>query len=1352
MNNSPSLQNLDEIYPIPEIPSDIKSAVSNEKLIVFIGAGASRVIGCLGWKELADHLVDVSFKHKLINHWEQERLRTGDPRKIISILKKVLPQPDYEKALEKSLKAKSDLLEKFPIYKHLIKLRSIYITTNIDTYFDSFFEQSRIYIEPSQFKSENLMQNTLFKVHGSITAHKTVIFTTQDYISHYNRPEIKAFLESIFNDDYTVLFVGYSLAELEILDYVLLKGNTEKLQISALKEAKQFLLLPFYRSEKGLLRFERAYFDTLNVVTVPYAIDDRGHNQLHFVIEVWEKEINISTPYLFKSYKFIEDNVSDYVASNASEVLQLIKNDEHFRDHFFRRVKTIKWFTPLKEKEYFSPENAPAPFLSGQEGFYSIPEWNVLPYLEQVSQQTNIPGNEKYIDDLLTIIKDVSNYRDSSGQHIDNYRTWYYFTKILVNLPTAQIPEEIISLIPVWLDSKFSTSLPGAEIAGKLLPKFLNSDNPEDWKKAERLIEIITDIKWIPVPESQRNNYERDIEARILIEPYWLRKGFEKRFESIGTVCSTRVIDTIAKRILNVFSKQHDHAYDVDYEGKKYQIAHSLIEGGGHKISVHSLRIPEDWDGFSQSTIGKTLVTSFDISDFENMAAFVTKVKEGLIKHAFHSLGTELDETISFIYSMHDYTYIGYSSLSVSPDHIHINDTKKILIYILKEILIVKAQHDRAETSKVLDKFLSREYPYPFFKRLVLFVAAREWDKYKEYFFKVINMEEVRCFEESDYAKELSILIKDNFSKFNPDEKEIIKKIIESGPQLLPDENPEKYTAYWKQKWLSLMKDDPLFAPIFGEQKKVTGIEKERFNFGTEFRTSEGPGPSPLSTEEILKLTRAELAIKLKEFRSEKKWEGMTVAGFSVALKEAVMTNPSKFTDNLSHFEDVGFIYVYKILDGLKDTWKTKKTIDWGKVFDFVVPYIKKDEFWKDKYIVESGAWLGGADHGWIISMVAELIQEGTKDDSWAFPEESFDEAKEIVFTLLQEPEEVEEISDYVSHTLNTTCGKLITALVYLALRIARVNKKEGIKNDPRWMEEFKKKFDELLGGKVIDAYTSLGRFLPSLSYLDKEWVKGKIEQTISEKESKYWQAFMEGYLSGGSVYDDLYSLMRPHYEYGLSCEFKQHDREYLIQHICVGYLRGRENLDDPNSLFRKIIDAWRPEQIREVIGFFWMQRGILMETTEENEKMRGKIIEFWRLLYKKYKDKVSLTREDKHILSDVSKLATFLPKIETESYEWLMISSPYVHENFNSSFFIEYLDELKNKGDGSKTAKYVGDIYLKMLEKITPDYDQKHIQSIVEFLYKSSNRENAKKICNIYGTRGYEFLRDIYEKHSNGA
>jgi len=45
-----------EIYPIPSIPSGLREAIWNEKIVIFIGAGASRIIGCPGWKELADHL------------------------------------------------------------------------------------------------------------------------------------------------------------------------------------------------------------------------------------------------------------------------------------------------------------------------------------------------------------------------------------------------------------------------------------------------------------------------------------------------------------------------------------------------------------------------------------------------------------------------------------------------------------------------------------------------------------------------------------------------------------------------------------------------------------------------------------------------------------------------------------------------------------------------------------------------------------------------------------------------------------------------------------------------------------------------------------------------------------------------------------------------------------------------------------------------------------------------------------------------------------------------------------------------------------------------------------------------
>jgi hypothetical protein len=1032
-------------------------------------------------------------------------------------------------------------------------------------------------------------------------------------------------------------------------------------------------------------------------------------------------------------------------------VLKLMQ-DEHYRNYFFKKVTALHWFTVLKKEGFFKPSEKTKPQEGKEKGLFSIPLWNVLFYLEVVSQKVDLPGNEKYINELLSIIKDVSSYKDAKGVHIDNYRTWYYFIKILQNLPKEKITEEIINLIPIWLDSRFDVSLPGSEIVGKLLPIFLNSSNPEDWKKAERIIEIVTDIKWVEVPEKQRNVYGRENEPRTLVEPYWLKEGIEKHFERIGEVCSTSIIDGMAKKILAIFSRQYQHSYDVNYEGKDYQITHSLVEQGQHRVSVCSIKYPENWDGYSREKIEKTSILSFDISDFENRSQFIEKGKELLIQKNFPSLKDEFNEPLSSIYSLYDYSYVWYSSLSDTIEHINFEDTEKVLTFILKEILAAKARANRDETIKVLKKFMSGDYPYPLFKRLVIFVASRDWDKYKEYFFKTIDLEEIRVFEESDYEAELSVLIKDNFHKFGPDEKGIIKKIIETGPEWFHPENPEKYKAYWRQKWLYLLKEDTFFASLYEEQKKLTNIEKEEFSYGAKFRTSVGFGPSPLSKEEILNLTNADVAIRLKEFRSEKKWEGMTVGGFSIALKEAVITNPTKFTENLSPFQDVGFIYIYKILDGVKDTCKEKKAIDWGKILGFVSEYIQKEQFWNDEYIVEKGEWLGGADHNWVTGIIAELIQEGTRDDSWAFSDEYFDKAEEIIFYLLREPEEDKEITDYLTYTWNTPCGKLISALVNLALRIARMNDKKGIKTEPRWSKEYKNKFDEILNNKIIEAYTLLGHFLPNFFYLDKRWVEDKIGKFSSDEDIKYWEAFMDGYLSIGKVYDDLYDLMKPHYEHGLAYSFKQkHDREHLIQHICIGYLRDRERLDDPNSLFKKIIDAWKPDQIKEIIGFFWMQRHYLEESSDENQRTKEKITSFWRKIYERYKgkDEKSLSQEDKKILSSVSRLAVFLHQITAESNEWLMLSATYVHEDFNSTFFIEYLDKLKDKGDSKETSKYIGATYLRMLEKITPDYDKKHIRSIIEFLYNAGAQENANKICNIYGTMEQHFIRDIYERYN---
>jgi len=205
-------------------------------------------------------------------------------------------------------------------------------------------------------------------------------------------------------------------------------------------------------------------------------------------------------------------------------------------------------------------------------------------------------------------------------------------------------------------------------------------------------------------------------------------------------------------------------------------------------------------------------------------------------------------------------------------------------------------------------------------------------------------------------------------------------------------------------------------------------------------------------------------------------------------------------------------------------------------------------------------------------------------------------------------------------------------------------------------------------------------------------------------------------------------------------------------KHICIGYLWDKESLEDEESLFKKIINEWKSEQIMDVIQYFWSMNSLLEKDEEENKKSRKKILEFWEWVYEnkyKGKDETSFTLEDEKILSAISKLTVYLKEIDSNNCEWLKLSASYVHVDYNDNYFIEYLDMLAKTGSAEQTAKYVGGIYLKMLEKSTPTYPQNNILSTVEFLYSAGTQDDADRICNTYGERGHEFLRDIWRKNN---
>ncbi|MBI1927550.1 hypothetical protein HYR99_25320 [Candidatus Poribacteria bacterium] len=223
--------------------------------------------------------------------------------------------------------------------------------------------------------------------------------------------------------------------------------------------------------------------------------------------------------------------------------------------YFFDQVTGLAWFIPLKERGYFSASHNPQPQEGREKGFYTIPSWPALSYLEKISKACAKSENRHYAEEVMQIIRDVTRPKDA--ERADNFRTWWYFTKIMSNLLTEVITVEDINLVSDWLDSRLGTTLVDAELGRSLLPKLLQSPLEDDWKKATKLVEIVTRIRWV---ERKYGEVVKS-EPNTAIDAYSLRDLFEKNGVLLGEKCGNEVVVILKKRLEEVFKPEKDDLY-----------------------------------------------------------------------------------------------------------------------------------------------------------------------------------------------------------------------------------------------------------------------------------------------------------------------------------------------------------------------------------------------------------------------------------------------------------------------------------------------------------------------------------------------------------------------------------------------------------------------------------------------------------------------------------------------------------------------------------------------------------------------------------------------------------------------
>lgn len=298
------------ISRIPKVPDEIKTAINNDTLSVFIGAGVSRLVGCKGWDALARNLVNRCHEEDIINFREKDTLsQIQDHKKTITICYHIfhnnhLADVFYEE-MNKALKEK-DFVEKpveTPnIYDDIIKLRGLFITTNADTHFDRLFNQPNIFYRDSDFREDRLDRTNLYHIHGSVKDRTSLIFTVSAYMQRYTQNmEFRRFLGRIFRE-YTVLFLGYGVAEFEILEFILRESSRNP-------APKHFMLSGFFSGEENILNYEQAYYNDLGINILGYEKDAKGYRQLAEVIRYWNEEINQVTGYLHDASRLIDEAI-----------------------------------------------------------------------------------------------------------------------------------------------------------------------------------------------------------------------------------------------------------------------------------------------------------------------------------------------------------------------------------------------------------------------------------------------------------------------------------------------------------------------------------------------------------------------------------------------------------------------------------------------------------------------------------------------------------------------------------------------------------------------------------------------------------------------------------------------------------------------------------------------------------------------------------------------------------------------------------------------------------------------------------------------------------------------------------
>ncbi len=302
-----------------EIPPAIKKAAAMGKLAFFVGNGISRLYGMPSWDELCARMLRALADKNVIDHNKVELLSRQTLKARISIA------DHYFQELRKS-GANADLTygdmlkqtRESSAYASLARCGVKFVTTNYDSLLSDALEgldkatdvvkniditqqdgetptsdkpparEVRVFTDPYKFAREQLLHNNaVFHIHGTTSDENTIIASTLSYLKLYSSQHIREFLRWFF-ENHVVVFLGYGLDELELLDLIVRSGARDG---ASQTDSSLFLLLPLLSHEAEILELLKIYYSQLGIEVLAFSRDQKDYAAYADLLEHWSGDL-----------------------------------------------------------------------------------------------------------------------------------------------------------------------------------------------------------------------------------------------------------------------------------------------------------------------------------------------------------------------------------------------------------------------------------------------------------------------------------------------------------------------------------------------------------------------------------------------------------------------------------------------------------------------------------------------------------------------------------------------------------------------------------------------------------------------------------------------------------------------------------------------------------------------------------------------------------------------------------------------------------------------------------------------------------------------------------------------------